>query len=83
MPMTQTIIQPDRPLKGRIHDFHDELREFHDYCSFLCDSFKEIINMEEGISEETMRGAHFAASWTKVRLRELSTEICEISDLLE
>ena len=64
-----------RILRLQLLTLYDELTEFSDQCSFLCDAFACIPAQEEVIDDETIRGISYYAHWMKRRIRKMKAEL--------
>ena len=69
-----------RILRLQLLTLHDELTEFSDQCSFLCDAFACIPAQEEVIDAETIRGVSYFAHWMKGRIRKMKTDLIAVRD---
>lgn len=78
--MAKSRTQRELPNKTRILrlqllTLHDELTEFSDQCSFLCDAFACIPAQKEAIDAESIRGISYFAHWMKGRIRKMKTDL--------
>jgi hypothetical protein len=64
-----------RILRLQLLTLHDELTEFSDQCSFLCDAFACIPSQEEVIDAETIKGISYYAHWMKRRIRKMKADL--------
>jgi hypothetical protein len=67
-----------RILRLQLLTLHDELTEFSDQCSFLCDAFACIPAQEEVIDAESIRGISYFAHWMKGRIRKMKTDLIAV-----
>lgn len=68
--------RPDaKAVQGRILALYDDLAEFQDQCSFLCDAFASIVTQVEVIDQETVRGVSIYSEWVKERVGQLKAEL--------
>lgn len=63
------------PIQARILQLYDEMAEFQDQCSFLCDAFASIAAYEEVTCDETRRGASVYCEWIKSQVHEMKMEL--------
>ncbi len=69
-------------LSAELVEFYDEIVEFNDYCSFLCDAMSSLFGEYKDSEPDihTILGAKRHCSWLKSRAEELKNElnlICE------
>ena len=67
-----------RILRLQLLTLQDELTEFSDQCSFLCDAFACIPAQEEVIDAETIRGVSYFAHWMKRRIRKMKMDLIAV-----
>ena len=74
----QGLPNKTRILRLQLLTLHDELTEFSDQCSFLCDAFACIPAHEEVIDAESIRGISYFAHWMKGRIRKMKTDLIAV-----
>lgn len=73
--LATTARSADDRVQLRLLTLYDDLAEFQDQCSFLCDAFASIVTQEEIIDRETVRGASIYAQWIKERVKQMKEEL--------
>lgn len=63
------------PVQARVLRLYDDMAEFQDQCSFLCDSFTAVVTHEDVVCIETARGMGIYAERIKDQIRELKKEL--------
>ena len=65
-------------LQRQLLTLYDELTEFSDQCSFLCDAFTCIPAQEGAIDAETINGISYYAHWMKGRIRKMKADLAAV-----
>ena len=62
-------------VQPRLLALYDDMAEFQDQCSFLCDAFASITAQNEVIGQETIRGVSIYSEWIKEQVGQLKAEL--------
>jgi hypothetical protein len=62
-------------IQARLIALYDEIGEFHDQCSFLCDAFASIVRQQDVIDPETVRGVSIYSQSIKEQAGQIRSEL--------
>lgn len=62
-------------IQARLIALYDEMGEFHDQCSFLCDAFASIVRQQDVIDPETVRGVSIYSQSIKEQAGQIRSEL--------
>ena len=68
-------------LSSEILILHDDLTDFSNRCSFLCDAFVGIVDGNENIDQTTVDGLSHYAGWIKSNLIAFKDRLNEIHEI--
>jgi len=63
-----------------ILQLYDELTEFYDRCSFLCDAFASIVANHEYVDENTINGFSCYSNWLKQQVGDIKAKLKHIHE---
>jgi len=81
--MPQKYKSRSKKLKGDLINLYDDLTQFSDQCSFLCDAFAAIPAQDEIIDSATIGGISFYSQWIKIRILEIKLDLKNINEQVE
>lgn len=64
-----------KSVQARILTIYDDMTEFQDQCSFLCDAFASIVRQQEVIDQETIRGVSIYSEQIKEQVGRIRSEL--------
>ena len=70
----------EKPMSVALIELYDELREFTDYCFFLCDALDGMLSPDLALEPETVNGIRISTDWMKCRSRRIAQQLRDICD---